>query len=85
MREITGDRKVTVDAFAQDVSIGYRGFLLVNSGQAPVYIHDKSDGKAATEDSFCLPAGMMIQTPLCCDTLSVVGSEEGELRLLFLG
>ena len=76
-------KKIAVTATAQDVDVACRTFIASNNGSNPVYIHPKGDGKAATTSDFCIPAGQVVNVPMCCETLSVIGSSGGDLRLLF--
>lgn len=80
---INETKKVAVNATAQDVDIACRTFIASNNGTSPIFIHPKDDGKAATTNDFCIPAGAVINVPMCCETLSVIGSASGDLRLMF--
>ena len=75
--------KVDVSTAAQDVDIACRVFLASNAGSSTVYIHPKADGKNATTSDFAIAAGQTINVPMCCEKLSVIGTQAGDLRLMF--
>lgn len=80
-------QKVTASAAAQDVEVACRSFLMVNTSEnAVVYFKEKEDdGKAVTADTgFALLPGQTTPMPLNAKTLSIMATEEADVRLLYL-
>lgn len=73
---IVGTKTITATTTAQDVSIGYRDFIISNAGSVGVYFKEK-DGVAVTSaNGFFLPAGTVLQKCITADTLSVISASD---------
>lgn len=76
---------VKVTAKVQHVDIGYRTFLIQNLSDSPVYIKNKDAGSAALteENGFAILPKTTLDKPLSCETLSIIGSGEADVRILY--
>ena len=84
--KIKKDLALSVTTTAQDVSIEFRDFLIVNNSEATVYFREKEIGGQAvtSKTGFALQPKSMIPYPLTASTLSIIGSAAADVRILFV-
>ena len=83
---IKKDVTLSVTTKAQDVAVDFRDFILANNSDATVFFREKeTDGKAVTATTgFALPPKTVTPFPLTAGTLSIIGSDAADVRLLFV-
>ena len=85
---IIGEERVLLHAGeAAEVAVNCRACLIKNNSEsAKVYFGERLGGTAVTPDTgFPLSAGESCSVPLCAHTLSLIASEEAEVRMLYIG
>jgi len=85
--KIDSIEKVSVTTTAKDIEVNYRAFMIENLTDGKiVYFKEKSeDGKACTANNgFAIPGVKIFDKVMRAKTLSVIGSDSCDARILYV-
>lgn len=68
---------------SKDVPVGYRRFILCNTGETPVYFRPADGKKTTASNGFPLYPQQKTDV-ITAEVLSVAADDKGELRILFV-
>ncbi|MEI6101985.1 MAG: hypothetical protein WCP73_09115 [Eubacteriales bacterium] len=82
-RKVKTIKNLSVTTTAQDVTIAYNPFFIVNNSASVVYIKEKNGVDATSTNAFAIPANTIFQQELTMDTMSIIGAGTSPVALMF--